>query len=161
MMIQAAQHQAFARILQQETEAIKVLLDVLQREHQALGRRDVALIHDILAEKEQQLAQLDQLAQQRNQLLQQLGLSTDKSGFDSFIASDSSGLLAKHWAGLEGLLRECQRQNQVNGTLLEAGKQVAQQTLSILTGQDMSQNELYNQSGKTSSDLGKGTSIKV
>jgi flagella synthesis protein FlgN len=161
MGISAAQHQAFARLLQQETAAIQSLLQALQREHQALGARDNAETALAVSDKEQRLRDLEQLAQQRSQLLQQADLTADKAGFDAFLASDSTGQLAEHWARLGEMLRECMRQNQINGALLESGKQISQQMLSILTGRDFAQDELYNQKGKTASSLGQNTSFKA
>ena len=161
MTVSAAQHQAFARLLQQEAAVVKALQAVLKREHQALGKRDAAAITTASAEKEPLLGQLEQLAKQRNQILQQVGLGIDKPGFEAFIESDGSGLLRKFWGVLEELLRECQKQNQVNGILLESGKQVTQQAVSILTGREIEQDDLYDQRGKTSGSLGKNTSFKV
>lgn len=161
MTISAAQHQAFARLLQQETAAVKALLALLAQEHQALGERNASTLATTVHEKEQQLSQLDQLAQQRSQILQQAGVTADKAGFETFLESDASGQLSKFWSGLEGLLRECQQQNQINGTLLEANKNVVQQALSILTGREVGQDEVYNQLGKTSGSLGQNTSFKV
>ncbi len=156
-----APYQSFLQLLQQEQAAVQQLLATLQQEHQALGARDVDAIDQAVAAKEQQLAQLGQLAQQRNQLLEQAGVSADKEGFSQFIASEPSGKLKQRWDELETLLRECQRQNQINGSLLETGRQVSQELLSILTGQDFGKNELYNQRGRTSSAMGQNTSFKV
>lgn len=161
MTVSVAQHQAFARLLQQETAAIKALLVLLAQERQALGERDASVLATTVHEKEQQLGLLDQLAQQRSQLLQQAGLTADKTGFEAFLESDGSGQLANFWTGLEGLLRECQQQNQINGSLLETNKQVVQQALSILTGREVGQDEVYNQLGKTAGSLGQNTSFKV
>lgn len=157
----AAQQQAMLALLGQEQLAVEELITVLQQEHDALGRRVAEDVTQAVAAKEKALFALHQLAQQRAQLMQQAGLNTDKEGFNSFITSDTSGQLEQRWAELEERLRECQRQNQINGSLLESGRQATQEVLSILTGRDFSQNELYNQKGRTSSSLGQNTSFKV
>ena len=154
-------HQAFTSLLQQETTAVKHLLEAIQQEQQALGARDASVVAAAVADKERLLGQLDGLAHQRAELLQQAGLAADKLGFQKLLEGDDSGQLAGLWSELEALLKECQKQNQINGTLLESGRQTAQQILSILTGREMGQNELYNQRGETSASLGQNTSIKA
>lgn len=157
----AAEHQVFAQLLQQEHSAVEQLLDILRQEQHALGERNSETLNQSVSSKEAVFQRLQQLSQQREQFLQQRGFSADKSGFTAFMATDPTGNLVQAWEALEATLRECQRQNQLNGTLLESGRQITQEMLSILTGRDFSKHELYNQRGKADAYLGQNTSFKA
>lgn len=156
-----ADYKQFQALLQQETEEVNRLLEALNREHQLLFRRETDAIGAVVADKEEALGRLNQLAGERSALLLQAGYSDDKAGFSAFINSDESGELADKWQVLEEGLRGCQQQNQLNGMLLESSRQLAQQMLSIIVGQHTQKTELYDQSGASKTSYGQNTSIKV
>jgi flagella synthesis protein FlgN len=153
--------QQLEQIMTRETEAVTALAATLELEHEVLTRRDAARLDEVVATKEGQLEALNALSQERTQLLRAAGFGDDKSGFSAALDADSSGQLRALWESQEEALQKCLRQNQINGKLLDASKQQAQELLSLLLGKEASGQGLYDQSGNTSTSFGRNTSIKV
>lgn len=147
--------------LMRETEAVNALAATLELEHEVLNQRDAARLDEVVATKEGQLEALNTLSQERTQLLHAAGYASDKDGFGAALDADTSGQLRELWDALEEALQKCLRQNQINGKLLDASKQQAQELLSLMLGKEASGHGLYDQSGNTSTSFGRNTSIKV
>lgn len=153
--------QQFEQILSREGELVGELAAILAQEHELLARQNAEGLDEVVAAKESKLQELGDWAEKRSEVLAEAGYSSSKEGFQSFLQSDVSGRLHELWQPVETALRECQYQNQVNGKLLDIGKQQAQELLSLLLGREGGGNELYDQSGNTSTSFGRNNSIKV
>lgn len=150
----------FAEMLQRELGQLTQLEVVLGQEHEALKLRDSAQITQNSEAKQQLILAIETLGRERMALLQGAEQGTDKEAVLAFV--DAEPQLRSHWDELEALLLRCQKQNQINGMLLEKGKQQTQQLLGILLGEGTrKETELYNAKGSTSSSFLNGRSVKV
>lgn len=150
--------------LKQELALLGQLEAVLAQEFTALEQKNTDEVTKNSNKKQELVAQLEQQGQERLGILQQAGVASGKEGLDEILRSESSGELKSLWGELETTLLRCQKQNQVNGILLEKGRQQTQQMLNILlnegeAGQD---DGIYDASGNsTSSSFPNGRSVKV
>jgi len=155
---------ALGDLLQQELEAAVRLRVVLTTEHEAIARRDTDTLEQAVAEKQALLTQLEQSHKQRLALLSASGLDADPDGFATLLArcAGSGYDWSSRWEELKENLIACQRQNQVNGAVLENSRRTTHRALSILLGGQTDSPELYNQTGKaTPSQLGGSRIIKA
>jgi flagellar biosynthesis/type III secretory pathway chaperone len=152
----------FAEILQKELDQLIQLEAVLGQEHESLKQRDTDALSKISQEKQNLIKSIEALGRDRLAQLQGGGTAIDKESLLSFVDAESSGELRRLWNELEAVLLRCQKQNQVNGIMLEMGKQHTEQLLGILLGEgDRKETETYDAKGGTSSSFLNGRSIKV
>ena len=136
------------------------LVAVLGQEHEALQQRDSDALEKNTQEKQNLIAAIEKQGRERLELLKAAGIDTDRESVLSFV--DAEPELRSRWDELESVLLECQKQNQLNGLLLEKGRQQTQQILGILLGEgSRKETELYNASGTTFSSFLNGRSVKV
>lgn len=150
----------FLNVLQQELGQLTRLESVLGQEHEALKRRDSDALLPLIKEKQTLVTAIEALGGELPALLKRAGHSNDKEAVLVFI--DTAPQLRQQWDELEALLLRCQRQNQVNGVLLERGRWQTQQLLGILLGEgNQRETELYNAKGTASPSFLHGRSVKV
>ena len=150
----------FAEILQDELGQMTRLEVVLGLEYEALQQRDSDALIKNTQEKQQLITVIESRGRERLELLQGAGYGIDKEAVLGFI--DAEPQLRRRWDELEVVLLRCQKQNQVNGILLEKDKQLTKQLMSILLGEGSRKNtELYDAKGSTSSSFLNGRSVKV
>lgn len=155
---------SLAQLLQQEQAVAAHLLEVLTAEHEAIASRDTDILQQAVAEKQDLLARLETSHKQRLALLSAAGLDANPDGFDALLerCAASGHDLQPRWNNLKESLSSCQRQNQLNGALLESSRRSTHRALSILLGGQGDNSELYNQAGKsTPSVLGGNRVIKA
>ncbi|MEW5992785.1 MAG: flagellar protein FlgN [Candidatus Zixiibacteriota bacterium] len=151
-------------VLREEQECASRLLAVLETEHAAIARRDTDALQQAVDEKQILLAQLETSHGRRLQLLQQEGIEAAPQGFEALLAQCAVGHkeLNDLWVRTKAVLESCQRQNQINGAVLESSRRITHRALSILLGGQAEGSELYNQSGKaTTSPFGGNRVIKA
>jgi flagella synthesis protein FlgN len=155
---------SLGQLLQQEKEAAVRLFAVLKAEHEAIARRDTDTLQRVVGDKQALLSQLEDSHSQRLQLMQAAGLNSDPDGFDALLGrcAVSGHDFYSTWFELKESLISCQRQNQLNGAVLESSRRSTHRALSILLGGQADSPELYNQTGKsTPSMLGGNRVIKA
>lgn len=148
-----------AEIVQQELGQLAQLEVVLGQEHEALKKRDNDALASSTAEKNQLVTALERRGSERIELLKAAGLGADQEAIHAFVETEPQ--LQALWQQLETALLNCQKQNQVNGMLLEKGRQQAQHLLGILLGENKQHTETYDAKGGTSSSFTNGRSVKV
>jgi flagellar biosynthesis/type III secretory pathway chaperone len=150
----------FVEILQRELSQLAQLEAVLRLENEALKQRDTDAIEKNSSEKQSLIASIETLGKQRLALLQAAGKGTDKDSVLAFVNTEPK--LQERWDELEAILQRCQKQNQVNGMVLETSRQQTQQILGILLGQESRKDtQLYDAKGGTSPSFVNGRSVKV
>lgn len=155
---------SFDLLLQHEQEGAIRLLDVLKAEHEAIARRDTDALQELVAGKQALLEQLEFSHGKRLQLIREVGLEADQDGLDALLVqcAGAGHDLQSRWTALKAVLSSCQRQNQVNGVVLENSRRTTHRALTILLGGQADNNELYNQAGKSiHSHIAGGRVIKV
>lgn len=147
--------QAVAATLQRELDGMNRLEAVLGQEQDALRRRDAQALSTLAGEKQRLVDEIELPGRERQALLQ--GTAGDVG--HTLIATRPA--LQALWQELQGAVQRCQAQNQVNGILLEKGRQQAQQLLALLLGQPAQQEPLYNARGGAATAFSHGRSLKV
>jgi flagellar biosynthesis/type III secretory pathway chaperone len=129
------QQATFLKILNHEIEQIQQLLGLLKQEYELLKQPPSKALDDLLEIKKRLLIQVDQSTKQHNNLLNRLGLTTDRKGNDEFIQQcpDKSGL-KERWSHFSSLLESCQKQNEINGGAVRLNQHQVTQALDILRG---------------------------
>lgn len=120
-------------LLQRQHDIARRLLELLDQEQAALSGNRLQDLEQIVAAKQQYLADLDAAA--REYLL----AAPDKAALIRMLrGADPRGDLALElrWRQLETLLRQCQDQNSVNGKIIHLGQRRTRQALAILCSGD-------------------------
>ena len=160
MQAESAQ-QSLEDVLTREVQCTECLLVCLEAERSALIERDLQALEMTIQDKIKHTRQLEQLDQQRQNLVSELGFATDADGlqrcFDSLPRTDA----LKHlWQQILANIEACQSGNLTNGGILESSRQHIEQALRILRGQSNTPS-LYNPDGDTSANLGQRELGKV
>lgn len=124
--------------LQSEIQAGGQLLETLRREHKALAADDPALLNETVAQKAGLVATMESCGGERRALLRAAGLGADRAAMDTLLERHDPQRrsdIRRNWTRLLELGAECQRQNLINGIIIQAGQQHARQALAILRGQ--------------------------
>jgi flagellar biosynthesis/type III secretory pathway chaperone len=155
---------SLGQLLQMEQDGAARLLEVLEAEHEAIARRDTDALQQLVAGKQVLLEQLESGHGKRLQMMREAGLAVDQGGFEALLVrcADNGHDLQSRWLALKAVLSSCQRQNQMNGVVLETSRRTTHRALTILLGGQADGTELYNQAGKSSpSHLAGSRVIKV
>lgn len=148
--------QRFHDCLAADIQSAQSLLELMDREHQALSERKLEQLQPMLDEKQLLLANLAQNANARSQILARLGLQADASGFQQFASQSSNSVeLTRLHEQLEALFNQCQTSNLRNGRLIRANQVSVGQALNIIRGNDSP--TLYDRSGSTTARNGQRT----
>jgi len=148
-------------VLAQEAECTGHLLECLEAERSALGRRDLALLEKTTQGKLQYTRQLEQLEAQREALVSELGFrSGPDTLLDCFKSLPQADKLIQLWKQVLDNTQACQTGNLTNGGILESSRQHVEQALSILRGQSGAPS-LYDPKGDASANLGQRELGKV
>jgi flagella synthesis protein FlgN len=121
-------------LLTEETAALRELEDLLRREHDVLGAKNVAAIERIALVRAQMMGGLARIEEQRRALCTSHGFTPDWVGLESLMQwCDPDGTLLH-------LLRECAQRatscrdlNNRNGTLVQARLKQVEGLLAALT----------------------------
>ncbi|MCG7992413.1 MAG: flagellar protein FlgN [Candidatus Thiodiazotropha lotti] len=134
-MINPQQQMSFVRIVQTETELTQQLLNLLRQEFELLKSPPSKKLEELLAQKQQQLHQIEQSAIQHNQLLASLGFTPDRKGTEAFIQqSPDNAQLQEQWNKFTSLLEACQKQNEINGGAVQLNQHQVAHALDVLRG---------------------------
>lgn len=135
-----------ANTLQQELNAADALLSLLQQEATALSERDLPRLAEIIEAKSQQLTLLDQASAIRQQILEEQKVPKSELQWRQLLDKCRDPRLVADWYRLEGLIKACKKENQINGKLLSRSQRTLDRLNQILRGQ-APQSGLYNQKG--------------
>ncbi|MEN8762602.1 MAG: flagellar protein FlgN [Thiogranum sp.] len=153
--------QSLEDVLTREVRSTECLIACLEAERSALTLRDLQALEMTIQDKIQHTQQLEQLDQQRQKLLSELGFAADADGiqlcFDKLPRADTLNHL---WQQILTNIEACQTGNLINGGILESGRQHIEQSLRILRGQSTTPS-LYDPHGDTSANLGQRELGKV
>lgn len=138
------------------------LLAVLETEYAVVMERDTAELERVIDRKRGLIEALEELQQQNVAILGVAGIGGDRRGMEEAIGRCGTTAAETAWQAMRDKILACERQNTINGKLLESSKRVTQQALSILLGNATGAGELYTQSGKaTAPTLGGKTIVKA
>ena len=122
-----------SRLIIEELALLREFVALLGREQQALIPGDIERLLPLAEEKSRQAAALGRLADARNQLLQKAGLAPDKSGMETWLASQEPTAPSRaDWATLLTLAAEAKLQNEINGKLIDNRMRHNRHALAVL-----------------------------
>ncbi len=131
------------------------LLVLLDDEYQALSRSELTVLEELLEEKQQVLALLEQHRQQRSELLRTLNLTPDRDGLQALAQDSPQGpALLERSDVLSNLLERCQESNLRNGRLIQYGQHSIEGLLMIVRGKNETAG-LYNRRGQSSGNIAR------
>ena len=137
--------------LDRQLQDAQALLELLGNEREALSGNDGEAIEAFAASKYRLAREVETATQQCNQLLEQSGFDTNKSGIEKFFQScgePHATAFSSRWKECQDILLQCQQENRVNGKLIDSSKRRIKQAISILQGQPVDE-ELYGKRGNT------------
>jgi flagellar biosynthesis protein FlgN len=144
-------------LLEQEREACKGFVALLELEYAALSRNDADQILRTSREKLDQMQLQEELAARRSRLVAAAGLSAARDMEQWLYGLGSQGpVLVKTWHELLAAAVQAKRLNQRNGTMIESKMQMTAQALQVL-GAASAQLSTYGPDGHTRLDLGGRT----
>jgi flagellar biosynthesis/type III secretory pathway chaperone len=111
----------FARHLADETALLKLLEEQLHREHELLAANDIEELEMAGVARQQSVARLLRVHDERSNLCRARNLAPDEKGFAALLSwCDPEGSLAAAQAECATHARRCREQNERNGALVTA-----------------------------------------
>jgi flagella synthesis protein FlgN len=122
------------------------LLELLNREREALENRDYGTFQKIISDKLPLLKLLEQHSSSRQKQFKESGFNSEEEAL--MAAEQQAPEIAKLWRQLGEQWQQCQQLNQVNEKVAQRTKLVVGKLLDILRGEN-SQNKIYTPKGDT------------
>ena len=125
---------------------------------QAIAENRVEQLQQSLANPQFSLSEIEQLEQQRLELLSQHGFDRDHSGFEACLkwCDDSDGTVNALYQQLVASLVQLQQSIQLNHLLVNKGKERLRRSIGILTGLSHSNScKIYGSNGEAQNTLGQ------
>lgn len=146
---------SLGKFLEEEATLIRQFLTILGEEQQALRSGELSALHDLEPTKATLVEKLNALGTQRNALLVSKGLTPDKSGILSWLAShpESSTSVEKTWSEILSLAKQAKELNALNGQLIGIHLRATNLALDVLT-KKVGDSEVYGRDGQTSALTG-------
>ena len=138
-------------LLQEISSYLQQLLDALHSEHAALSKNDLKAVQSISEEKILLMEHLEDLNKERRTLLENAGLDITSTGIGDFLQNSKSPrapLIKSLWKEISNLSNQCDKQNNINGIVIESNKRHTENALSILQGKQQN-TELYSKKGES------------
>jgi flagellar biosynthesis protein FlgN len=148
-------------MLAQDSTAVTQLTTLLFRERELLEQRQHEGMQEIIAEKDKMLDLLTFNAKQRAQLLNAAGLATTQAGWEQLLANDPhTRPLIADWQTLTNAFTDCQKNNEINGRMINRSRQTLTHLLNLIRGQ-VAMPSLYTQKGTATNQGGSQTMVKA
>ena len=134
--------------MEEYIENLNQLNAILLEEYDALKSRDISLLDECLKNKEKSVSFLESFERENAELLKSAKNIPDNSGIVFFKKR------------INNLIEACNKQNLVNGAVIDVSHQFNQRMLSVILGKGSS-NKLYDPNGKSGSDLSKNSVARI
>ena len=141
------------QILEQIAASSSDLLQCLIKEHDALSLNQLDKLIPLSEQKQQLVATLDQLDQQRQN-------ACAKSNFIDYLNNIDSKLASK-WRSVTKSIKKCKQQNEVNGRLLNRRNSLSREMLEIFTGRKLDSSNTYGANGLQTSNSSIVTNLEA
>lgn len=145
--------QLLARLLGEESDKLVEFVGLLKHEQDFLSRGDVESLLPLVEKKTVLANELAGLAQARERLLTNLGLTAGRSGMESWLARPDQAGQRQAWQRLLDLASKARSLNESNGKLIALNLQHNQQAFAtLMTAANRAMN--YGPDGQQQTDLG-------
>lgn len=141
--------------LRREIAAIKVFVELLDREADAMSAGDFAQLGELATQKSEAAEQIELLEQQRESEQLALGFPVGRAGADAACASGGADMV-KTWHSLLAHAALAQQHNQRNGLIVHTQLDFTQQSIRFLQNRDK---PLYGPDGSASAGATSGKSL--
>lgn len=143
--------QQFLELLKKDIAKTDQLMQYLEAEKKAIEDRDYDNYNKLLEHKKHLLIEVESLDHERQKIMQEMGFSSDKEGFNRFLAQVPSTWKSRFedlWSTLTDKLNRCRDLNQVNGKILLHAQIATERLMQMMKG--VSPNEtIYHANGRT------------
>ncbi|MFL0799131.1 MAG: flagellar protein FlgN [Agarilytica sp.] len=134
-----------------DIHACNTLLELLDKEQDALQSRDAESLAEIIDQKLQPLTHLEESAKQRASWANISEPEKFSEKWNAMLSKLATGTIKDDWETLKKLTKECQYKNEVNGKILGRQQQVYGRLLELMRGQTKAPT-LYTASGTATSN---------
>lgn len=138
-------------MVNQAIATVNELLKLLASELSALKTRDAQALPRLAKAKHSSIQLLEQIETRRRTLLKSNGYGTDHEGMAQCVEELGHDALLTKWQGLVKLLDHLQRQNRINGSVVNLTHHFVERSLHILQGREQ-EGRLYDPSGQKISE---------
>jgi len=129
-------------------ENLNQLNTILEEEYDALKSRNISTLDDCLKNKDNIVSFLENYDRENNVILTKAKNIRDNSAVISFKKR------------IKNLIEICNKQNQINGAIIDTSNQFNQRMLNAMLGKG-SENKLYDPNGKSESDFTKSSMARI
>lgn len=157
-MTETACRQRLTDLLSAHNTRIGAANDYLLSIRNAIAANDLEKLRERLSHPEFEIDAIEQIEQQRHEVLAAFKFDQDSKGFEACIAwcDDEAGQLAALYAQLVENLVQLQHAIQLNNLLINKGRDRLRRSIGILTGLGAGANhKTYSSSGQTEQSLGR------
>lgn len=120
-------------LLDEEIRVAMLMWKSIKSEREALRARDAEGLTKASGDKQQCLAELNELDKDRRQMLELADLPTDRSALDAYLESQPDGHpIGFRWQRLCGLLDQCRLGNAANGQMVTIQRNNVERALRVL-----------------------------
>jgi len=150
-------------LLQEIVNYLQQLLLALDNEHKALVDKNIDSIQSIAEEKIVLMEHLEDLNKERRSLLDNAGLDITSTGVGDFLQNSKSPRAPQMkalWDEISNISKQCDKQNNINGIIIESNKRHTENALSILQGKPQN-TELYSNKGESIKSSHQQTLIRA
>jgi flagella synthesis protein FlgN len=150
--------------VEREIKLVSALLDVLRQEYAAMANNELPALETQVNKKQELVKNIQENEQNFARQMENTGISLDQQGINTALEGVDPRVKQKviaFWDELRDLAEECQRQNEINGRVLEINKINTQRLLNILRGQMPETQTTYGPSGKTNSKSESKSLVQV
>jgi len=141
----------FIPLLEDIANYLEQLFHALENEYQALSDNNLPAIETVAQEKVLLMEQLEDLNKERRLLLEEAELNLSATGIDNFFNSstiNNNPSLKTLWGSISTLSTQCEKQNNINGIIIDNNKRHTENALSVLQGKQQT-TELYSSKGQS------------
>jgi flagella synthesis protein FlgN len=152
------------KFVEREIQLISALLKILRQEYAAMANNDLPAIETQVNIKQELVKNIQENEQNFAAQMENTGIRLDQQGIDAALEGvdpREKQKVISFWDELRDLAEQCQRQNEINGRVLEINKINTQRLLNILRGQMPETQTTYGPSGKTNSKSESKSLVQV
>lgn len=145
-------------------ESLSELSLVLDNEYTALSEQNLENLQQAAIDKDRLSEKLDELEKNRYHILENTSFNLDRISMQLFIQQNFPGddhALLKLWDMIAELAKTCEKQNSINGIIIENKKQQTNDAISILQTGELEQTELYDAEGASVGPAYKSTVVRA
>ncbi len=154
-----ARADAFCTLIRSEIDTAETLLSCLKEEHEALKQLSSEALEKAVAKKLALLEQMSRHANERIALLERAGFSNTSDHVETFIAEQAADALPS-WHRLVDIAADLEKQNQINGSMIQLSQQRTQMALDLATRPE-DKPRTYGKTGYTEPNPASFTRVKA